>query len=57
MLSTTLADRLINAPAEYYMGCTFTLLMVLNFWHQYRWMRKQRIESDRRIAAKLGKII
>lgn len=57
MLSTTLADRLINAPAEYYMGCTFTLLMVLNFWHQYRWMHKQRIESDRRIAAKLGKII
>jgi hypothetical protein len=50
-------DRWLNAPAEFYMACSFTIIMVLNFWSQYRWMRKQRIESDRRIAAKLGKII
>lgn len=50
-------NRLLNAPAEFCMACTFTIIMLLNFWHQYRWMRKQRVESDRRIAAKLGKTV
>ncbi len=53
----TLTDRLINAPPDFFLGCTFTIAMCIFALYQIRWMRKQREASDRRLRAKLGKLL